>query len=236
MITEISKPADIDREFWEDYDRATYWIRKKVNPQSERMKVFEGAFDVLDGIKQRALSDVYYYDSPKTGNKWMMWVCAKYEDDGEMHFHSRIILYRYTEVSMTIMVPITIDMEGRSDGIVECSIKGVNVYTHHMFMRMADKDRLGIDLSDRLKVIRNFVEYVMAGWSDTQPPRNGEKHWRIMFRAPGSWINGHIVMVGDRHVSIYKTFWPDKSMTPGQLHYVHSFRKFADAKMSKGKK
>lgn len=65
MITEISKPADIDREFWEDYDRATYWIRKKVNPQSERMKVFEGAFDVLDGIKQRALSDVYYYDSPR---------------------------------------------------------------------------------------------------------------------------------------------------------------------------
>ena len=31
MISQYSKAEDIDREFWQDYERALYWLRKKMD-------------------------------------------------------------------------------------------------------------------------------------------------------------------------------------------------------------
>ena len=99
-----------------------------------------------------------------------------------------------------------------------------------MFQRMADPDRLGVDMTDRIKVMRNFAEFVGTGWSDTRPPRKGEKFEQVMMRLPGSWLRGHVVEVGGRLVTIYRTFYTDRSMTPQQRRDVKSFKKFADEK------
>ena len=179
------------------------------------------------------MSDICYYTSPKTGNKWMTYMVSKRDDDGEIGFHSRYILYSFTERYMTIMIPLVV---AEGDEEVEKNTKSVTIYTSHMFQRMADPDRLGVDMSDRVKVIRNFVEFVAAGWSDTRPPREGEHDTQIMMRTPGSWLRGHTFEVEDRRVTIYRTFYTDRSMTPRQLRDVKSFRKFADEKIKQGNK
>ena len=231
MISQYSNPRDIDREFWEDYHKAHYWLKRKTSGRDEYNKILESGWAVFIRAKDYCFSDVYYYTSPNTGNRWMMWVVSKRDEDGEMHLYSRAVLYYFTEAYMTIMIPITTVMENR-EGEQRGKVDGVNIYTAHMFQRMADPDRLGVDMSDRVKVIRNFVESVATGWSDTRPPREGEKHTQIMLRLPASWIRGHTIMVDNRHVTIYRTFWTDKSMSYKQLKDVRSFTKFADAKMN----
>ena len=163
----------------------------------------------------------------------MTYVVSKRDDDGEIGFHSRYVLYSFTERYMTIMIPLVV---AEGDEEVEKNTKSVTIYTSHMFQRMADPDRLGVDMSDRVKVIRNFVEFVAAGWSDTRPPREGEHDTQIIMRTPGSWLRGHTFNVEDRRVTIYRTFYTDRSMTPRQLRDVKSFRKFADEKIKQGNK
>ena len=118
MISQYSNPVDIDREFWADLERAHYWLSKKHGAISNRMKVFNGAWEV------------------------------------ERH----------------------------------------------------------------------------------RPPREGEHDTQIMMRTPGSWLRGHTFEVEDRRVTIYRTFYTDRSMTPRQLRDVKSFRKFADEKIKQGYK
>jgi hypothetical protein len=233
MISQYSNPVDIDREFWADLDRAYYWLTKKHRALSNRMKVFNGAWEVERHRREYFMSDVYYYSSPKTGNKWMTYMVSKLDENGEVDFHSRCVLYSFTERYMTIMIPLVV---AEGDEEVEKDTKTVTVYTSHMFQRMADPDRLGVDMSDRVKVIRNFVEFVAAGWSDTRPPREGEHDTQIMMRTPGSWLRGHTFEVEDRRVTIYRTFYTDRSMTPRQIRDVNSFRKFADEKIKQGNK
>ena len=132
---------------------------------------------------------------------------------------------------MTIMLPVT-TVDENEDGERTNEVHGVNVYTAHMFQRMADPDRLGVDMNDRVKVMRNFAEFVGVGWSDNRPPRKHEEHEQVMMRLPGSWLRGHTMQVGDRHVTIYRTFYTDRSMNPQQLKDVRSFKRFADAKMN----
>ena len=231
MISQYSDPRDIDREFWQDYPKAVYWINKKMSTRQEKFKILDDAWDVENFRRDFAMSDTYYYTSPQTGNRWLMFVTAKRGTDGEMHFYNRCVLYYLTEVYMTIMIPMII-VETNSEDETRNETASCNVYTAHMFQRMADPDRLGVDMSDRIKTIRNFVEFVVQGWSDTRPPRKGERDTQIMLRTPGSWIRGHVVKVGDRLVTIYRTFFTDRSMSYQQMRDVRTFKKFADAKMS----
>ena len=232
MITQLSNPADIDREFWADYQKALYWLKKKASVRSRRMKILDDGWEVFNYRQEYSLSEPIYYTSPQTGNRWMTWIMAKHDDQGNMHFYMRAVLYFFTEAYMTMMLALKMAEEDK-DGNRGTITNTVNIYTSHLFQRMADKDRLGVDMTDRVKVMRNFVEFVAAGWSDTIPPKDGEKHTQILFRTPASWIRGHTVNVGSRCVNIYRTFWSDKSMTPTQLKDVRSFAKFADTKMSK---
>lgn len=226
MINQYSSPKDIDREFWDDYSKAKYWLKKHTSSRKQTMKVMDnGGWDVFDGIKDYSFSEPIYYTSPTTGNRWLTYLTSKRKDGFKMFV--RLILFTYTDKYMTIMIPIT-TAEVDDDGNYVSETATVNVYTAHLFQRMADPDRLGVDMSDRVKVMRNFAEFVGLGWSDTRPPREGERHTQIMLRTPGSWIRGHTINVGKRIVNIYRTFYTDKSMTWKQIKDVKSFRKFAD--------
>lgn len=226
MINQYSSPKDIDREFWDDYSKAKYWLKKHTSSRKQTMKVmYDGGWDVFDGIKDYSFSEPIYYTSPTTGNRWLTYLTSKRKDGFKMFV--RLILFGYTDKYMTMMLPIT-TAEVDDDGNTLSETATVNVYTAHLFQRMADPDRLGVDMSDRVKVMRNFAEFVGLGWSDTRPPREGERHTQIMLRTPGSWIRGHTINVGKRIVNIYRTFFTDKSMTWKQIKDVKSFRKFAD--------
>lgn len=227
MITQLSNPDDIDREFWSDLNKAMYWLTKNGSKRDTRMKILDDGWEVFNFRQQYSMSEPMYYTSPQTGNRWMMWVTAKRDKQGEMHFYARAVLFFYTEAYMTMMMALKMNTED-SEGNVVNTTKTVNVYTSHMFQRMADKDRLGVDMSDRVKVMRNFTEFVATGWSDTRPPRKGERNTQLLFRTPGSWLRGHTSKVGTRWVNIYRTFYTDKSMTPRQKKDVGTFQRFAD--------
>lgn len=231
MITQYSDPETIDREFWADHKKARYWIHKQTSRRDVTDKLTEDGYDVMDGKCNYKFSDPIYYQSPQTGNRWLLYLIAKMEKDGDVHIYYRMMLYYFTEKFMTIMVPVITREENRQ-GDYRNEMSGVNIYTAHMFQRMADPDRLGVDMTDRIKVMRNFAEFVGTGWSDDRPPREGEKDMQIMMRTPGSWLRGHTVRVGSRHVTIYRTFFTDKSMTPRQWKDVKSFKRFADEKMN----
>ena len=230
MISQYSQPKDIDREFWDDYPKAIYWLNKQVERRKVKDKILDDSWDVYNFHRDYSFSETVFYESPQTGNKWMMWVTTKRKPDG-IHCFTRAALYHLTAAYMTMMIPMLIVKESK-DGEIEGGVQGVNVYTAHLFQRMSDKDRLGVKMDDRFSVMRNFAEFVVTGWSDTRPPRKGEKHTQIMFRSPASWIRGHTVTVKDHHVTIYRTFYTDKSMSYSQLKDVRSFKKFADAKMN----
>lgn len=230
MISQYSQPKDIDREFWDDYPKAIYWLNKQVERRKVKDKILDDSWDVYNFHRDYSFSETVFYESPQTGNKWMMWVTTKRKLDG-IHCFTRAALYHLTAAYMTMMIPMLIVKESK-DGEIEGEVQGVNVYTAHLFQRMSDKDRLGVKMDDRFSVMRNFAEFVVTGWSDTRPPRKGEKHTQIMFRSPASWIRGHTVTVKDHHVTIYRTFYTDKSMSYSQLKDVRSFKKFADAKMN----
>ena len=226
MISQYSDPNDIDREFWADHEKAKYWLKKHSSGRSQMEKLMDGGgWDVFDMKRDYCFSEPIYYNSPQTGNRWLTYLVSK-NDDG-FHMYIRTVLYFFTDQFMTIMLPITSIEEDDNDAR---EISGVNIYTSHMFQRMADPDRLGVDMTDRVKVIRNFVEFVATGWSDTRPPRKGEQHTQLLLRTPASWIRGHTVKVGERFVNIYRTFYTDRSMTPAQRRDVKTFKKFADEK------
>ena len=230
MISQYSRPEDIDREFWQDYPKAIYWLVKNVSRREQRYKIYDDGWEVYNFRQKYSLSEPVFYVSPQTGNKWLTWITVRREADG-MHYFNRAMLYQMTAAYMTVMMA-TVLVDEDDDGNIKRKVDGVTVYTSHMFQRMADKDRLGVDMTDRISVMRHFAEFVATGWSDTRPPRKGERHTQVMLRTPASWIRGHTTNVDQHHVTIYRTFYTDRSMTPGQLRDVRTFRKFADEKMN----
>ena len=229
MITQLSKPEDIDREFWADLRKAIYWLNKQGNTRDRRMKILDDGWEVFNFRQEYSLSEPIYYTSPQTGNRWLLWITAKRDKQGEMHFYMRAVLYFYTAAYMTMMMALKMNSED-SDGNVVKTVNTVNVYTSHMFQRM--HERLDVDMTDRVKVMRNFVEFVATGWSDIRPPRKGERDTQLLFRTPGSWLRGHAFQIGSGWVHIYRTFYTDRSMTNKQKKDVRTFKKFADANQS----
>ena len=219
MITYQSPPDDIAREFWQDLQRATYWMNKKSGGINGRARSFNDMMFHLYAGADEKRSEIFFYDSPKTGNKWMMWDAMKMGKNG-MEPASYRVCYQMTEKYMSIMCPTTMvmDEEEQKDG--------VTIYTPHLFQRM--HERLGVDMSDRLLVIRNFCENLVNGIMDHRKPRKGEHHEQMICRLPGSWIRGHYMPVGDGYVTIYRTYYTDASLTQKQWYELRSFRKMAD--------
>lgn len=232
MISQYSKPEDIDREFWQDHAKAKYWLDKKMSPAQQRWKIYDDACDVENSKRDYWFSEPVFYDSPQTCNHWLLWMTIRMTD-GKLQASKRFALYHMTAKFMTMMLPVTTQRIDEKTGEEIGEVGGINIYTAHMFQRMYE--RLGVDMSDRIRVMRNFAEFVGLGWSDTRPPREGEKHTQIMLRTPASWLRGHLIEVGDHYVTIYRTFYTDRSMTPSQRRDVRTFSKMADEKMSYNK-
>ena len=130
MISQYSKAEDIDREFWQDYERALYWLRKKMDAKSQRMKLVDAGWDVYNFRQKYSMSEPVYYNSPQTGNRWLTWITMKRDGKGDMHFYMRAVLYLYTEAYMTMMLALKMAEED-DDGIIHKMTNTVNVYTAH---------------------------------------------------------------------------------------------------------
>ena len=227
MITRYTKPSELIDEFREDRKRAQYWLKKMIGRQNTKSKSFVSFKQTYYNQEQDCRSEVFEYDSPMYGNKWLLWwrylsngfgqipTCKDYQ-----------VMYYMTAEYMTIMVPTMIENE-------QGMMKGVTLFTDHLFQRMADEDRLGVDMTDRKLVIKNFVEFVLCGVVDIRDPRPGEKNKQAVARLPNSYLKGHIKYIGDSYLMTFSTFIPEKTMTPAQRKYLKSFAKFADAFTSK---
>ena len=219
MITHLMQPKDIAHEYWQDLDRATFWMNKKSGGINGRARTFNNMIYQLYAGAQEKRSEIFFYDSPKTGNKWMMWDAVRMGKNG-MVPESYRVCYQLTEQYMCIMAPTTLVMQEGEP------MNGITIYTPHLFQRM--HERLGVDMTDRLKVIRNFCENLVNGMMDHREPRKGEKNEQMVCRLPGSWLRGHFVRVGSGYVTIYRTFYTDATLTIKQRKELKSFRKMAD--------
>lgn len=226
MLTYSMKPREILPEFWADLDRATYWMNRQNGGENKRADKFgRMVYELYAGASVKR-SEIFFYDSPKTGNHWMMWDKASMGINGLEPACYRVC-YQLTDQYMCIMVPTTMMMESEDD-----QLSGVTIYTPHMFQRM--HERAGIDMSDRLQVIRNFCEHMVESLMDHREPRGKERHDQIVCRLPGSWLRGHYERVGKEYVIKYRTFYTDLTLTNSQRHELKTFRKMADKVLSSG--
>lgn len=225
MITRYTEPEQLAAEFMADREKAQYW-QKKLSMKEPYNGPTRTAFrNVMMGVTAEARSETYYYQSPSTGNRWMLWWKVISEGIGNTPtLRDYTVCYQMTEQSMTIMVPTTLENH-------EAMAKGITIFTDHMFLRM--HQRLGVDMSDREEIIRNFVETVMAGCIDIRDPREGETDPQVVCRLPKSWLRGHYIEMDDLYLIRFNTFYTDNQLTSAQRRYLKSFAKFADKFTSK---
>ena len=223
MITRFTKPKELVAEFREDRERARYWRKKMMAKEGYDSKSFKNLKQAFYSNTADKRSQVFEYNSPKTDNKWLVWWRFISRGYGIMpEFREYEVFYRMTDKSMEIMIPTRIVQQ---DGEI---MRGVSIYTDHLFQRLADEDRLGVDLTDRINVIKNFVEIAVLGLIDIRDPRPGERDKQVISRLPKSFLKGHYIPVGDSYIIRFNTFIPEKSMTPSQKKFVKSFASQAD--------
>ena len=223
MITRFTKPKELVAEFKEDRDRARYWRKKMIAKEGFQSKSFNNLKKAFYSSSEDKRSQVFEYDSPQFGNKWLVWWRFISRGFGIMpEFREYEVLYRMTDKSVEIMIPTRIC---QNDGEI---MRGVSIYTDHLFQRLSDEDRLGVDLTDRINVIKNFVEIAVLGLIDIRDPRPGERDKQVISRLPKSFLKGHYIPVGDSYIIRFNTFIPEKSMTPSQKKFVKSFASQAD--------
>lgn len=220
MLSHYMKPEDIRREFWPDLQRATYWWQKQSGGERGRARqVAKVIYGLYCGANVKR-TDMGHYDSPKTGNQWMMWDMARMGSDGVEPNTFRACYYM-TERYMGVMVPTSVTFDED-----EKDMLGITIYTPHVFQRL--HERLGVDMTDRLTVIRNFCENAVDSLIDKRPPRGDERHDQIVCRLPGSWLRGHIITIDGEYIIIYRTFYTDASLTPYQRRELQTFKMNAD--------
>ena len=220
MITRYSDPCDLIIEFTEDRKKAKWWQSKKL-AQSPRNGKTRKNFVAAFTTPKDTHSDLVQYHSPSTGNDWLLW--HEFRSCGVGQFpeiRCYQACYQLTEKYMTVMV-------ASSMGYGESHREGVTVFTDHLFMRM--EERLGVDMTDRLLVIRNFVETAMGGCISLRPPRDGETCRQIVARLPASWMRGQMLEFDDdRYLVQFNTYYTDKTLTAKQRKDLKTFKRFAD--------
>lgn len=220
MITINTRPRELVQEFREDQLKSMYWWHKKMGVSSkmrETAVIYDDVSMSHKGFRKR--TDPVFYESAN-GNKWMMW--GTFFSRGmelDPLYISYGCIYQLTDPYMHIMLPTSLTNNGEL-------VKGVTIYTSHLFMRM--HERAGIDITDCLQFIRNFTEECVESVMDTRPPREGEHHKQIVCRLPGSWLRGHIIEVSDSYLIYYRTFYTDRTLTPYQRRDLKRFSKFAN--------
>ena len=225
MITRYTPTAELIDEFSKDRERARYWQKKMMAKMDRSSKSFKNLKSTFYNSTKDVRSDVVEYDSPLYGNKWLLWYRYISRGFGVIpEFKDYQIMYYMTNPYMTVMCPTKIFSH-------DVYMKGVTMFTNHVFMRL--HQRLGVDMTDRKLVIRNFIEQVMCGVLDIRDPRPGEENDQVICRLPQSWLRGHIIYEGGSYLIRFNTFYTDNGLTLTQRRYLKSFAKFADAFNSK---
>ena len=224
MITRYTKPKELIEEFKADREKARYWRKKMMGKEGYHSKSFMNLKQAFYSNSADKRSQVFEYDSPQFGNKWLVWWRFISRGYGILpEFREYEVLYRMTDKSMEIMIPTRIIQDG---GEIK---RGVSIYTDHLFQRLSEDDRLGVDMTDRKAVIKNFVEIAVLGLIDIRDPRPGERDKQVISRLPKSFLRGHYIPVGDSYIIRFNTFILEKSMTPSQQKFVKSFASQADS-------
>ena len=221
MISIYTPPPELLREFSEDRQRAIYWMRKVTNQMGTKSTTAQRFREVICSDRKDKRGEIIMYDSPKTGNQWMLW--HRFISRGQLNFpdiRDYQICYQLTEPYMTAIIPTRLTKYG-------VERKGVTIISSHVFMRIAQ--RLKVDMTDRFLVMRNFAEEVMLGLVDIRDPRKGEDKKQAICRLPRSWLRGYYIPVGDSYVICYKTFYTDNGLTYHQRNYLRTFAKIADS-------
>lgn len=230
MITRYTPIRQMLDEFRADREKARYWQKKLMNRENIDSKSFKNFKQSFYGRDKDCRSEVFEYNSPQYGNTWLLWwrfISQGYGCSPQVKDYQ--VMYYLTEQFMVIILPTMIWNE-------QGMMKGVTLFTDHLFQRMADPERLGVDMSDRKAIIQNFVEIAMAGLIDIRDPRPGEKHRQAICRLPGAFLKGHMIYVKDTYLLRFNTFIPEKTMTPSQWRFVKSFAKIADEFKAGGSK
>lgn len=225
MITRYTPTAELIDEFTKDRERARYWQTKMMAKVDRKSKSYTNLKSAFYSYTKDTRSDVIEYDSQLYGNKWLLWyryISTGYGLLPELKDYQ--VMYYMTDAFMTVICPTKIFKHG-------VNMKGVTMFTDHVFMRL--HQRLGVDMTDRMLVIRNFIEQVMCGALDIRDPRPGEDNDQVICRLPQSWLRGHILYANGSYLIRFNTFYTDKELTPTQRRYLKSFAKFADAFNSK---
>jgi hypothetical protein len=105
-------------------------------------------------------------------------------------------------------------------GDVEHDVDCISIYTSHLFQRM--HQRMGLDVSDRLAVIRNFATILEGAPIQINEPRNGRKHHEVCaLLGDAAILVGGLYECKDKRKLIvyYKSFLPVKALTPQQRRF-----------------
>lgn len=225
MITRYTPPIELIDEFSKDRERARYWQNKMTGKQSADSKSFKNFKSAFYSSTKDVRSETIEYDSPLYGNKWLLWWRYISRGYGRLpEFKDYQICYYLTDQYMTVMCPTKIYKQ-------DVYMKGVTMFTDHVFLRL--HQRLGVNMSDRKLVIRNFIEQVLCGILDIREPRKGEELDQVICRLPKSWLRGHIIYANGSYLIRFNTFYTDMELSSSQRRYLMSFAKFADAFDSK---
>lgn len=226
MITRCTKPGKLVEEFNADRERAMYWQKKKARQTSFQSTGYESMLSTFYHRRNEKRSESIDYVSPKTGNRWLLWWNFRSRGYGiRPDIRDYQVCYQLTDPYMTVMIASI--MKNR-DGVTH---RGVTVFTSHLFMRLSQ--RLGVSMTDRMLLIKNFVEEVAESVLDIREPRDGETYHQVICRLPKSWLRGHYIGVNGSYVIRFNTFYTDDSLTYAQRKYLKSFARFADAFGSK---
>ena len=101
MISQYSDPRDIDREFWDDHKKARYWLRKHTNRRAVEWRLMEDGQDVMDGKADYKFSEPIFYQSPQTGNRWLLYISRR---PGAKEQTAGSLPYRAMNCSRTLML------------------------------------------------------------------------------------------------------------------------------------
>ena len=217
MLTFNSTLGEIRRVFMEEEPKAIYWLKKRYQGE----KGFERECQRLANVcyhkyKNGISGDLTRYNA-KGGNEWLTWIKVQRNSRGEALAMPLAVVYFETAEFMGV-----ISNTHSTDGRTGETRRGYTIYTPHFFQRV--HQRLGVDMSNRREVARNFID--IMGMSPTRYA--DDDSGKFVKRLPGSWVRGGGVIEGDWFVDTVRTFYTDKTLTSAQKRDLEPFGKYID--------
>ena len=229
MLSQYMKPEAALEELAYDLPRVRRWFMKYEQRKSSRNELYKMS-DLLDQGATYTVGKPVYWESPKYGNKWQSFRIGVAADRG-MSYTFVDTCYRMTDPYMVLAMPMKFRL---TDG-TEC--KGIVLFTDHLFQRMADPKRLGVNISDRLRFIQNFSAMTVNVPLEIRPPRKDSKYPQFVLRLSKTLLCGTVrFLEGGRFMAVMRTFYSDPILNKKQKKMNKSFMKYADKKYIFGAK